>query len=177
LIELKRFISESKNKDKINEEDIDQKYNNCINDNSDTYNGNNDNNNPILSDENNKNNPEKNSKLSELQKLTIRMSLQLNLKPKLKFDINEIDCDYLRTALHYACKCNQYDVVLYLMDQNCDLNLKDIHGRSALHFAAAYGIYTYLYTYMHVFMYICIYYLHVYVFFMYAFMYIYYIYM
>jgi ankyrin repeat protein len=157
---LKRFVTESKNKDKINENNNDYKFiNDNCNDgnNDDNDNVNNKNSNNSNNDNNNLNNDNNNNgtnddishrndknvlKLSDLQKLTYRMSLQLNLKPKLKFDIDEVDCDYLRTALHYACKHNHYDVVLFLMDQSCDLNLKDIHGRSALHFAAAYGMYS-----------------------------------
>jgi hypothetical protein len=130
LVELKRFISESKNKDNIHEKNNDQKllnHNNCINNDSDNNNDNkcnntknNDNNDHVRSDESNKINPEKNSKLSDLQKLTYRMSLQLNLKPKLRFDINQVDCDYLRTALHYACKFNHYDVrIIYIYLYTC----------------------------------------------------------
>ena len=53
--------------------------------------------------------------------------------------MDERDPDFGRTALHYACRRGNHDVVRLLLDHGCDLSLKEPDGRSPLHFAAAYG--------------------------------------
>ena len=52
---------------------------------------------------------------TEFQLLNQRQSLKLKLKQKILFSVNSRDRDYLRTALHYACKYDRYAVVRYLI--------------------------------------------------------------
>ncbi|KRW99374.1 Ankyrin repeat-containing domain [Pseudocohnilembus persalinus] len=72
---------------------------------------------------------------ADKQKIAMQLKKALKYLSKLKIDLEEL----YQTALHWACKRNNYEIAMNIIKHGADIDQKDLFGRSPLYFAIQSG--------------------------------------
>ncbi|OHT16883.1 hypothetical protein TRFO_41480 [Tritrichomonas foetus] len=66
-----------------------------------------------------------------------RFDMMLDLLNKMEIDINH-STEAFPSIFHYAAKHNNMRVLLFCLEQGCPVNLRDLHDKTPLHYAAQF---------------------------------------
>ena len=73
------------------------------------------------------------------EKKFLELLEKINEFPKNIINFNFQDKELGNTALHYACQGNNYNIIKWLIQSNCEINIKNNNKQTPLHFASQKG--------------------------------------